>query len=101
MNAQHEVITPGPISTVLEIDVNNHAGVMSHIVGLFARRACNIEGIVCIPSADGLTSRIWFLVRDEKLPQMTKHVGNLEDVRAVRRRDKFHDSFKRLPELFG
>jgi acetolactate synthase-1/3 small subunit len=29
--------------TVLELDVNNHAGVMSHVVGLFSRRAYNVE----------------------------------------------------------
>lgn len=31
---------------VLEIDVNNHAGVMSHVVGLFSRRAYNVDGIL-------------------------------------------------------
>ncbi len=33
---------------VLEIDVNNHPGVMSHVVGLFSRRAYNVEGIICV-----------------------------------------------------
>jgi hypothetical protein len=32
--------------TVLELDVNNHPGVMSHVVGLFSRRAYNVEGIL-------------------------------------------------------
>ncbi len=27
------------VRTVLELDVNNHAGVMSHVVGMFSRRA--------------------------------------------------------------
>jgi acetolactate synthase-1/3 small subunit len=35
--------------TVLELDVNNHPGVMSHVVGLFSRRAYNVEGILCMP----------------------------------------------------
>ena len=47
--------------TVLELDVNNHAGVMSHVVGLFSRRAYNVEGILCMPvsgeSANGEISR--------------------------------------------
>ena len=38
---------------VLEIDVNNHAGVMSHVVGLFSRRAYNVEGILVMPVGDG------------------------------------------------
>ena len=33
------------VRTVLELDVNNHAGVMSHVVGMFSRRAYNVEGI--------------------------------------------------------
>ena len=31
---------------VLRIDVTDHAGVMSHVVGLFSRRACNVEAIL-------------------------------------------------------
>ena len=38
---------------VLEIDVNNHPGVMSHVVGLFSRRAYNVEGIICVPVGSG------------------------------------------------
>jgi len=57
--------------TVLELDVNNHAGVMSHVVGLFSRRAYNVEGILVMPVGSGVTSRIWLLVNeDERLDQM-------------------------------
>ena len=41
--------------TVLELDVNNHAGVMSHVVGLFSRRAYNVEGILVMPVGSGAT----------------------------------------------
>ena len=44
---------------VLQIDVANHPGVMSHVVGLFSRRAYNVEGILCLPVGDGRQSRIW------------------------------------------
>jgi acetolactate synthase-1/3 small subunit len=85
----------------LEIDVENHPGVMAHIVGLYTRRGCNIEGIVCVPAADGRSSRVWLaLARDARVPQMIKHTANLEDVRAVRRRDEAHDAFARLRALF-
>jgi acetolactate synthase-1/3 small subunit len=89
----------GGARAVIEIEAQNHPGVMAHIVGLFARRAFNIESIACCPSSDGSASRIWFLVeRDGKVEQMLKHVANLEDVIAVRRRDERRDVFCRLRE---
>ena len=61
--------------TVLELDVNNHAGVMSHVVGMFSRRAYNVEGILCMPVGAGATSRIWLMVNeDASLDQMVKQV---------------------------
>ncbi|MEA3363999.1 MAG: acetolactate synthase small subunit, partial [Candidatus Hydrogenedentes bacterium] len=66
--------------TVLELTVNNHPGVMSHVCGLFARRAYNVEGILCMPIGDGTTSRIWLLVNeDERLDQMIKQTEKLYD----------------------
>jgi acetolactate synthase-1/3 small subunit len=91
-----------PRWAILELDVENHPGVMAHIVGLYTRRGCNIEGLVCVPVADGRSSRIWLaLSRDARVPQMIKHTANLEDVRAVRHRDEAHDAFARLHALFG
>lgn len=89
------------LRAVLEIDVNNHPGVMSHIVGLFARRACNVEGILCLPVGDGRQSRIWLLVNeDARLPQMIKQVDKLEDVFAVRRHNADHEVFADLEAFF-
>ncbi len=87
--------------TVLEIDVNNHAGVMSHVVGMFSRRAYNVEGILCMPVGTGATSRIWLTVNeDERLDQMVKQIEKLEDVLAVRRHGAEHEVFERLEEFF-
>ncbi len=87
--------------TVLEVDVNNHAGVMSHVVGLFSRRAFNVEGILCMPVGDGSTSRIWLAVgEDERLDQMVRQMEKLEDVLAVRRHGTEHAVFERLEEFF-
>ena len=87
--------------TVLELDVNNHAGVMSHVVGLFSRRAYNVEGILCMPVGDATRSRIWLLVKeDERLEQMVRQVEKLEDVLAVRRHGAEHEVFERLEEFF-
>jgi len=89
-----------PQRTVLELEVNNHAGVMSHVVGLFSRRAYNVEGILCLPVGDGRYSRIWLLVlEDRRLEQMIKQVEKLEDVRAVRRHGADHAVFERLEEF--
>lgn len=68
----------------LELIVRNHPGVMSHICGLFARRAFNVEGILCMPIKDSDQSRIWLLVqKDLRLSQMVSQVEKLEDVQAV------------------
>jgi acetolactate synthase-1/3 small subunit len=86
---------------VLELDVNNHAGVMSHVVGLFSRRAFNVEGILCMPVGSGATSRIWLLVNeDARLDQMIRQLEKLEDVLAVRRQGAEHEVFERLEEFF-
>jgi acetolactate synthase I/III small subunit len=74
---------------------------MSHVVGLFARRACNVEGILCLPIGDGRLSRIWLLLNeDARLPQMVKQVDKLEDVIAVRRHNADHAVFSQLEEFF-
>ena len=91
--------------TVLELDVNNHAGVMSHVVGMFSRRAYNVEGILCMPvggeNANGEISRIWLTVNeDARLDQMVKQLEKLEDVRTVRRHGAEHEVFERLEEFF-
>ncbi|WP_422385822.1 ACT domain-containing protein [Leminorella richardii] len=57
---------------------------MSHICGLFARRAFNVEGILCMPIKDSNQSRIWLLVeKDLRLSQMVSQVEKLEDVQEV------------------
>ena len=89
------------VRTVLELDVNNHAGVMSHVVGMFSRRAYNVEGILCMPVGDGTKSRIWLMVNeDTRLDQMVKQIEKLEDVLNVRRHGAEHEVFERLEEFF-
>lgn len=86
---------------VLELTVNNHPGVMSHICGLFARRAFNVEGILCLPIGTGAQSRIWLRVNaDHRLEQLISQVLKLEDVVGVQRHGADHEVFVRLEELF-
>ena len=86
---------------VLELTVHNHPGVLSHICGLFARRAFNVEGILCMPIGTGEQSRIWLRVNaDQRLEQLIKQVLKLEDVVGVRRHSADHEVFVRLEEFF-
>ena len=86
---------------VLELDVNNHPGVMSHICNLFARRAFNVEGILCMPLTNTDRSRIWLLVyEDQRLEQMILQLEKLVDVLTVRRHGAEHEVFERLERFF-
>ena len=58
MNAISQAENKALARAVLELDVNNHAGVMSHVVSMFSRRAYNVEGILCMPVGNGSTSRV-------------------------------------------
>ena len=101
MNSITRMETNSLKRTVLELDVNNHAGVMSHVVGMFSRRAYNVDGILCMPVGNGTTSRIWLTVNeDARLDQMVKQLEKLEDVLAVRRHGAEHEVFERLQEFF-
>lgn len=86
---------------VLELTVDNHPGVMSHVCGLFARRAFNMDGILCMPVGEGQLSRIWIRVaRDGQLEQIVKQLRKLEDVREVRHQAAGHEVFVRLEGYF-
>jgi len=101
MNATNRNEQAALARAVLEIDVNNHPGVMSHVVGLFSRRTYNVEGILCLPVEDGTRSRIWLLLNeDQRLPQVIKQAEKLEDVIAVRRHHAEHAVFSQLEEFF-
>ncbi|MBW1740586.1 MAG: ACT domain-containing protein [Deltaproteobacteria bacterium] len=88
-------------NSIIELKVRNHPGVMSHITGLFARRAFNLEGILCGPIGDGSKSRIYLLVHeDNRLKQVMKHLEKLYDVLEVSlRQDLDHTLFNRLHEF--
>lgn len=83
---------------ILELRVRNHPGVMSHVTGLFARRAFNLEAILCVPVPEADESRMLLLVNDTpKLEQIELQLSKLRDVLAVRQRDDLpSDYFDRL-----
>ena len=81
-------------AALLRLLVRNHAGVMSHICGLFARRAFNVEGIVCLPVGDATRSVILLVVKeDERLEQLIRQLRKLEDVLDVRRAPEAQAAF--------
>jgi acetolactate synthase-1/3 small subunit len=70
-----------PENLVIELTVRNHPGVMSHITGLFSRRAFNMEGVLCGRIGDGSLSRMYLLINnDERLEQIVKQLEKLYDV---------------------
>ena len=96
---------PAPKSrphAVLELTVQNHPGAMSHVCGLFSRRAFNVDGILCMPMGDASVSRIWLRVQeDRRLEQLIRQMEKLSDVLEVRRHAAGHEVFLRLEQFFS
>ena len=88
-------------SKLIELTVRNHAGVMSHITGLFSRRGYNLEGILCGPIGNGSESRMYLLINDEsRLEQIIKQLEKLYDVLTISVRTEFKKAvFSQLNEL--
>jgi len=85
---------------VLELTVNNHPGVMSHICGLFSRRAFNVDGILVLPIDNG-RSRVWLRVQEsERLQQVESQLYKLYDVYSVCRHPPDHAVFQTLECAF-
>lgn len=88
-------------NVILELTVRNHPGVMTHVCGLFARRAFNVEGILCLPIQSSDQSRIWLLVNDEqRLEQMISQIDKLEDVVKVARNQSDPSMFNKISVFF-
>jgi acetolactate synthase-1/3 small subunit len=88
-------------NVILELTVRNHPGVMTHVCGLFARRAFNVEGILCLPILNSDKSRIWLLVNnDQRLEQMISQIDKLEDVAHVTRHQSDPGVFNKLGLFF-
>lgn len=78
-------------NVIVELVVRNHPGVMSHITGLFARRAFNLEGILCSKIDVGERSRMYLLVNDDdNLEQIIKQLEKLYDVLQVTVHDDYN-----------
>ncbi|MGO8694758.1 MAG: acetolactate synthase small subunit [Rectinemataceae bacterium] len=71
---------------VLSALVQNHAGVLSHVAGLFSRRGYNIESLTVGETTDPSISRMTIAVRGDEaiIEQIQKQLEKLVDVAAVR-----------------
>lgn len=70
----------------LSVLVDNTAGVLSRVAGLFARRGYNIDSLTVGITADPRFSRMTVVASgdDRILEQITKQVSKLEDVKDVK-----------------
>jgi len=79
---------------VLRLIVRNHPGVMSHVCGLFARRAFHVEGIICFADARCQPQHVLLMVNeDERLEQMIAQIDKLEDVLEIHRAPGAREAF--------
>ena len=70
---------------VLSVLVDNTAGVLNRVAGLFSRRAYNIDSLTVGETENPKYSRMTIVVRgdDEILEQIEKQIAKLEDVIRV------------------
>lgn len=70
----------------LSVLVENHAGVLSRVVGLFSRRGFNIHSLSVGPTSDELISRITIEVKgDEKtVEQVSKQLSKIMEVIKIK-----------------
>ncbi len=83
---------------VLSILVDNNAGVLSRVSGLFTRRGYNIQSLSVGVTQDESISRITIVVccDDMDIEQIIKQVDKLVDVRRVVKLDNHNGVFREL-----
>ena len=70
---------------IIAVLIENEAGALSRVVGLFSARGYNIESLIVAPTEDESLSRMTIQTRgsDETIEQITKHLNRLIDVVKV------------------
>ena len=105
---------------VISILLENEAGALSRVVGLFSARGYNIETLTVAPTEDPSLSRMTIVTKgsDDVIEQITKHLNRLIEVVKVvdlsdgahierelmlvkvRATGKERDEMKRMAEIF-
>lgn len=78
---------------IISILIENEAGALSRVVGLFSARGYNIESLTVAPTEDASLSRITLVTRgtDQVIEQITKQLNKLiEVVRLVDLSESVH-----------
>ena len=67
---------------IISVLIENEAGALSRLVGLFAQRGYNIETLTVAPTEDETLSRLTMttLASDEQVEQITKQLNKLLEV---------------------
>ena len=67
---------------IISILMENEAGALSRVVGLFSQRGYNIESLTVAPTEDDSLSRLTVMTcgDDKKIEQITKHLNRLVEV---------------------
>jgi len=70
---------------IIALLLENEAGALSRVVGLFSARGYNIESLTVAPTEDGSLSRMTIVTSgsDEVIEQITKHLNRLIEVVKV------------------
>ncbi len=91
---------------ILSILVENEAGALSRVAGLFSARGYNIETLTVAPTEDTTMSRMTIVTTgsDEIVEQITKQLNKLVDVELmlvkVRAAGKDREEIKRVADIF-
>jgi len=77
--------SPRIMSHILSLLLENEAGALSRVSGLFSARSFNIESLTVAPTEDPSVSRMTLVTSgsDEIIEQITKHLNKLVDVIKV------------------
>mgnify|MGYP001025946784 FL=1 len=83
---------------VLSLLVDNTAGVLSRVAGLFSRRGYNIESLTVGVTADPRYSRMTVVSLGDQqvLEQIQKQLGKLEDVHDIKELREGHSVYREL-----
>lgn len=67
---------------IISVLIENEAGALSRVVGLFAQRNYNIESLTVAPTEDATLSRMTIstLSKDDEVEQITKQLNKLIEV---------------------
>ena len=84
---------------VISLLIENEAGALSRVTGLFSARAYNIESLTVAPTEDPSMSRITIVSigSDDIIEQITKQLNMLVKVRAT---GKDREEMKRMSDIF-